>query len=136
MPEAGRHFLSDYSEPFLQTMAFPCLFPYGAGDVTGKDRKLDVTMTEANAHLLRYCVHEKNSTNPGYKYPFANHPSWMHWAQNTAERHRHNSQKSVYLNKNPKDDNLREEELEEIIREGGALGLNSSLEECKHLMQT
>ena len=43
----------------------------------------------------------------------------MHWAQNTAERHRLNGQRNVYLRKNPEDDNLTEEALRSILNEGG-----------------
>ena len=115
MPEAGRK-LNDYSEPFIRSMAFP----YGLEDVTGQDRKVIVSMTDSNAHLLRYCIRDRTERKEEYTYPFANHPSWMHWAQNTVERHRHQTQKSVCLKNNPGDQNITEEELREIISEGGS----------------
>ena len=54
-----------------------------------------------------------------WRYPFVEHPRWCYWAQNTAERHRINQQKEVYLQKNPDDANLTFEELKETIEEGG-----------------
>ena len=41
----------------------------------------------------------------------------MHQAQNTAKRHRINSQRNVCLKKNPADDNLTENELRDITNE-------------------
>ena len=43
----------------------------------------------------------------------------MHWSHNTAERHQINSQKSVYLQQNPTDAQLTEEDLTRIVRENG-----------------
>ena len=105
-------------------MAFPTLSPHGNGDATCKDRRHAVTLTEANAHLLKYCVMKTSfaSNNPlKYKYncPFPDNTTWQHWAQNTAEHHRHNTQKTIFLQKNPEDDNLSEEELKKIIYDGG-----------------
>ena len=119
--------LSDFSQPFIQAMAFPTLFPYGFGDVTGKDRDFEVSMTEANQHLLKYC----ERLGGKFKYRFAEHNTHMHWAQNRAERHRCMSQKLVYINKNPEDDNLTEEELQSMLDEGG-----SKLEKLVGRMQT
>ena len=42
----------------------------------------------------------------------------MHWAQNTAERHRINSQRNIYLKKHPEDNNLTEEALKSILHKG------------------
>ena len=114
MPPPGDS-MSDYSDPYIQSKAFPYMFPFGLGDVTGKNREHIVSMTDANKHLVKYCVFLDNR----YRYPFAEHPTWMHWAQNTAERHRHNSQKSVYLHQNPEDSNLTEEKLQEMVDQGG-----------------
>ena len=109
--------LSDYNTPSIQAMAFPTLFPYGTGDVTQKVRDVDVTMTDANEHLLKYAVERpKDSDLEGYFYPFVEHDRWMHWAQNTAERHRINLQKNVYLQQHPEDANLTFEEIAEILK--------------------
>ena len=55
----------------------------------------------------------------GWFYPFVEHDRWFHWAQNTAERHRINLQKNVYLRDYPEDANLTMKELGEIIKENG-----------------
>ena len=115
-PTAGG-LVSDYDCVGIQAMAFPTLFPYGCGDVTSKDRRVEVTMTEANPHLLKYAVYD--SENKVYFKPFAIHDRWANWAGDTAERHRVNGQKQVYLGKSPEDANLTEEELREIVRENG-----------------
>ena len=78
--------LNDYTYPSIQSLAFPLLFLYGAGDVTFRDRNITVSLTDSNRHLLKYSFHDPISDS--YVYPFAKHDRWMHWAQNTAERHR------------------------------------------------
>lgn len=114
-PTRGRH-LNDYSTPSLQAMVFPTLFPFGCGDVTKKDRSVSVTMTEANAHLLNYALRSADGT---LTFPFVKHNRWMHWAQNTCERHRAASQRNFYMKKNEQDANLSEEDLRKLVRDGG-----------------
>ena len=109
--------LSDYSTPYLQSMAFPHLFPFGDGDVTKKDRQFTVTMTNANKHLV--CYAHFNRQTEIWHYPFVEDARWVFWAQNTAERQRRNSQKTVYLAKNPEDANLTKAELREIVQGSG-----------------
>ena len=46
--------LSDYRTMFLQSMAFPSLFPYGFGDVRNGDKCAEITYGESNPHLLKY----------------------------------------------------------------------------------
>ena len=43
----------------------------------------------------------------------------MHWAQNTAERHRLQSLKNVYISRNPETANLTENELRQIVNDDG-----------------
>ncbi len=117
-------FVNDYSTTSLQIMIFPTLFPYGCGDVTNKDRSVTVSMTESNKHLLNYAIYDESEGR--FLYPFASHPRWLKWAQNTCERHRLNGQKDVYLTKNPEDGNLSEAELRRILESGGE-ELNSML---------
>jgi hypothetical protein len=110
-------FVNYYSTTSLQIMTFPTLFPYGCGDVTNKDRSVTVSMTESNKHLLNYAIYDESEGR--FVYPFASHPRWLKWAQNTCKRHRLNGQKDVYLSKNPEDRNLSEAELTRIFKAGG-----------------
>ena len=48
--------LNDYSQPFLQCMAFPTLFPYGKGDWFNRERNIEVSLTDSTKHLLKYAV--------------------------------------------------------------------------------
>lgn len=114
-PERGA-FINDFNHSNLQAKIFPTLFPFGVGDVTSKDRLVTVTQTESNKHLLNYVIPDGKGN---YRFPFAEHSRWMHWAQNTAERHRASGQRSYYLKKNPGDANLTEDELIDIVAENG-----------------
>ena len=116
-PAAVRN-LSDYGTPGIQAMAFPTLFPYGCGDATKKDRRVEVTLTDANQHLLNYAVWDPE--REVWFYPFAKHSRWAHWSQNTAERHRANGQKSVWLSKTNEAANLTEEDMANLVQQGGA----------------
>ena len=40
-------------------------------------------------------------------------------AQNISEQHRMDCQRDVYLNKNPEDSNLNENEVQEILKDDG-----------------
>ena len=107
-PEQTVH-ANEYTYPSIQSLAFPALFPFGKGDVSNNDRNIFVSLTESNRFLLKYCACDAKVGE--YTYPFATHDRWIHWAQNTSERHRVNSQKNAYLNQNPEDSNLTEEGL-------------------------
>ena len=111
-PEAGEN-LNDFDTPNLQAMAFPALFPFGRGDVTMKDRRTGVKLTESNKHLLKYAIFDRAKNL--WWYPFATDKRWMHWAQNTAERHRCQGQRGVYLDKTSEDANITEDELRLLV---------------------
>ena len=113
-PTQGRP-LNEYHTIYLQAMAFPTLFPYGVGDVTMKDRRTFVSLTDSAKHLIKYC----QLRNGKYEYRFASHPRWLHWVHNICERHRSITQRNVFLQKNKEDADLTEDQLREIIDEGG-----------------
>ena len=98
-------------------MAFSTLFLYGDGDITRVSRLIDVSLTISNKHLLNYAVPTQDQSN--YFYPFAEHDRWMHWSQNTAERHRLQGLKNVYMSRNPETANLTESELRQIVNDDG-----------------
>ena len=84
-------------------MAFPTLFLYAKGDYFNRERNIEVSLTDANKHLLNYAVKnekvENDELEPSYIYPFAEHDRWINWAQNISERHRIYNQRNVYLKK-------------------------------------
>ena len=94
-PSIGQK-VSDYSYEHVQSLAFPTLFPNGVGDYFGGEREVPITLGQSAAHLLKYAV---KSTDGEWIYPFVRHMRWLHWIQNTVERHRFNSQKLVFLQK-------------------------------------
>ena len=63
--------LNDYTYPSLQSMAFPTLFPFGCGDVSDRNRVSNVTLTNSNKHLLKYCI--RDSISDIFVYLFAKH---------------------------------------------------------------
>ena len=111
------HNLNDYSTPGIQSMAFPTLFPYGEGDVTKRSRLYDVTFTNAMKHYLNYSIY--SSQKKRLLFPYAMHKRWVHWAQNTAERHRFNGQRQVFIRRNEGVSNLTIENLRNIVQNNG-----------------
>jgi hypothetical protein len=82
-PECGQ-MLSDYTKLLLQALLFPTMFPFGTGNVTKKNQLTEVSLTESNNHLLSYGMKDEKERAA---FPIAQHSQWMHWSQNTAERH-------------------------------------------------
>ena len=110
----GTNILNDFSTPSLQCLAFPTLFPYGEGDVTRNSRIYEVTLIESIKHLLNYAVADPSDSNT-YFYPFVIHNRWMHWAQNTAKRHRIQGQQNMYMSRNADTATLNESDLRRLI---------------------
>ena len=137
-----RNAINDYNTPGILSQAFPCLFPYGKGDITTRDRRKFVTNTIGAQHYMKYCVNIKNARthledantnqqnrlphvynerdNPSpWIYPFVQHERFVHWIQNLVERHRASGQRSFWIGKNDRFANLSNENLLEIINERG-----------------
>jgi hypothetical protein len=74
-------------------------------------------MTDANRHLLTYAVWDQSKRC--YFYPFVRHARWAHWAHDTAERHRLNGQKSMFVKKHDNYANMTKNDLREMIQQGG-----------------
>ena len=85
------------------------------GDVTNKVRIFDITFQSSVDHLLKVAYKKDGE----WFYPFANDYRWIHWAQNTIERHRFTEQNSVYLEKKPEYSNISEQDLLDIVNNGG-----------------
>lgn len=81
--------LNEFKTTCLASMAFPALFPTGAGDPTDPARSRSVKPTDGMRHLLKFFRDGR--------YRFASHPRFPHWCQNMLERHRILSQAQVYL---------------------------------------
>lgn len=135
--------LNDLTEPGILARAFPTLFPYAKGDPTIKDRPHEVKMFMAARHFLKYAVNLKEAKehllsnyplteeqkvtakslwkegDHEFVYPFVESDRFIHWIQNTCERHRAIGQRSFWLNKNSDYANLSTEEMSTLIREGG-----------------
>ncbi len=141
-PEAGE-FVNDFETVGLLSKAFPCLFPYGnAGDPTFYDRLEPVSMDQAGKHFLRYCVNMKDAQDAlreqnlsedekrivdnlhragqsPWIYPFVQNDRFIHWMQNTTERHRAHGQRSFWINKNKDYSTMTTAEIENVIQGGG-----------------
>lgn len=97
-PALGNECIDEYNTPNILVCSFPCYFPFGNGDVTNKVRPLEVTLNEAIKHYNKYSV--KDPRTGELYYPLAENHKLMHLLQDMEERHRIQSQASVYLQKN------------------------------------
>ena len=82
-PKQGEKPLSDYNTPGMQSLAFPFLFHKQHGDITRGDREIKISRVEAAQNLLWYSIKRPDEYGGGYYYPFAVHPKWCYWMQNT-----------------------------------------------------
>ena len=141
-PTIGRP-VSDYNTIGLLSKAFPCLFPYGSGDVSCRDRIQFISEAIAAKHYVKYCINLRSAcdkiaqANPSlpvecldhiyhpskhpseWYYPFVSHERFPHWMQNLVERHRANGQRNFWLGRNDKFANLTNDELLEMINRRG-----------------
>ena len=141
-PETN-NFVNDFNTPGLFSMAFPYLFPYGRGDPTNRDRFAAVTKNNCGKHLIKYAVNIKKvqeillldenlsteerinvnklykTNEPEFIYPFVKHERFIHFLQNTVERHRAFSQRGFWLNRNSEFANMDENEMKTVISQGG-----------------
>ena len=112
--------LPEHTTENLYAQAFPTLFLFGVGDVTVGSRREYVFYTEANEHYFNYILKNTDSDgNSTTSFPFAEHPRWMYWVHNMAERKRCSGQRSIYIQRSPHDANLTEESLRRIVEDGG-----------------
>lgn len=115
-PKQGSEPVNEWATPFLMSLCFPTLFPFGAGDVTNPDRHHEISFSKAVTHYQKYCIIRDGKP----EWPCSDHPRWPHWARNVEERHRAVSQRSIYLELHPEDAQMTMEQLTKIVREGGA----------------
>ena len=136
-------FVNDFQETGLLSKAFPTLFPYASGDPTCRDRNAPVTMDKAGKHFLKYSVNLKDAqrilehtcvtdqernavkalyneeSNMPWIYPFVQNDRFVHFIQNTVERHRAFGQRSFWLSKNSDYSTMTETDIADLIKGGG-----------------
>ena len=110
-PGLHQNAINEFSTPYLATMCFPVLFPYGSGDPTNPARARNVSLTEALKHLNRFG--EFINGKPAWR--FASHPRFTYWGLNMKQRHQLLSQTSVYLQQHPGDANLTIDDLRSMV---------------------
>ena len=111
-PNIDQSPVNEFHTPYLATLAFPTLFPYGQGDPTYPGRQRAISLTDGLKHLLRYG--ELTSNNQWY-WRFASHPRFPYWGLNMKQRHQLLGQANVYLQQHPEDANLTVENMKEMV---------------------
>ena len=110
-PEREETPVNEHTDSLLLASAFPTLFPCGTSDVTcNLNRRDRVTFNEAITHYIKYYDPVRKS------YPFAKNSRFLHFIQDVDERHRIQSQASVYMQKNPEDANLTIGDLRGLVK--------------------
>ena len=141
-PETGS-FVNDFNSSGLYSMSFPCLFPYGKGDPSNRDCIIAVSENNCGKHLIKYAVNIKKvkqlllsdttltdderinvqklhrENDPEFIYPFVKHERFIHFLQNTNERHRAFSQRGFWLSKHSEFGSMDEIEMAAVINQGG-----------------
>ncbi len=111
-PEIAGQPINEFRTPYLATMSFPALFPYGTGDPTNPGRQRQVSLTDGFKHLIKY---GEVAADNLMCWRFASHPRFPYWALNMKQRHQLLSQARIYIQHNPRDANLSIEELREMV---------------------
>ena len=119
-PTMGRTPINEFQHPNLATKCFPTLFPTGRGDPTALDRIFPVSEADGFRHLLKYADHDDDGN---WRWRFASHARFTHWANNRLQRHRLLGQTKVFLQKTPEIANMRLCELRDAAARGQAHGL-------------
>ena len=113
-PEQGNS-LNNHYTMFIQSLAFPTLFPFACGNATDKDCLCEVDLAESNHHLLKYAIKNKQNINDDVK-EISHHYFFIYLCHIQGE---YTGPKSIYLQQNPTDVQLTEEDLTRILRENG-----------------
>ncbi len=87
--------LNEYNTPYLASMAFPTLFPYGSGDIFGADPHSNKkSFVQKFRYLLKFCEINDDGT---LDYRFAKHSRFVLWLYNLHYRHRTLAQGKIYI---------------------------------------
>ncbi len=111
-PDATGQAINEFRTPYLATMSFPTLFPYGTGDTTYPGRQRQLSLTDGFKHLVRY---GEVTADKLKSWRFASHPCFPYWALNMKQCHQLLSQAKIYLQHNPGDADLSVDDLREMV---------------------
>ena len=110
-PGQDENAINEFSTPYLATMCFPVLFPYGSRDPTNPARVRNISLTNAMKHFNRF----GEFVNGKSVWRFASHPRFPYWGLNMKQRHQLLSQTSVHLQQHPGDANLTMNDLRSMV---------------------
>ena len=106
-PAISKNPLPERTTHRIAAMAYPTLFPKGAGDPTNPalKRSKDITLAQKIQHLLFYIEDEnegrKDTTKKSYICRFARHPRFLFWALDMIQRERAGEQGNYMLKTDP-----------------------------------
>ncbi|RNA16317.1 ATP-dependent DNA helicase PIF1 [Brachionus plicatilis] len=112
-PNASQNTLNEYQNDSICSLAFPKLFPNGAGDPTKKARLKEVTESLAFKHLMKSAA--KSYKNCHFYYAWAKHQRFKFWAYDRLRRHRSLDQCKVFFKHNVHEANLSMNQLKSMI---------------------
>ena len=108
--EIGDRPVDDFNGVGLLAKSYPVLFPFGVGDVTcALDRRHDVTFSEAIKHYVKLFDVRRGC------YHFAPHHRFLHHIQDIDERHRIQSQASVFVKQNASDADMSVRDMTSLV---------------------
>jgi hypothetical protein len=111
-PQIDSKPLPEFGTPFLATMAFPCLFPYGRADPFGLDPHCN---QETFLNKIRHLINHTEVINFERVSRFQRHTRFVLWIYNVYYRNALMGQSDIYIQQNPKDAALTREMLLELL---------------------
>ena len=93
---------NEFSTPYLESLAFPTLFPDGKGDLTDNEqiRQISDNETECFASKLKHLIKFGEFKNGSWVFRFASHPRFGYEAYNMLQRKRLLNQANFYIKHN------------------------------------
>ena len=108
--EVGDRPVDDFNGVGFLAKSYPVLFPFGVGDVTrAVDRRHEVTFNEAIKHYVKLFNARRGC------YHFAPHHRFLHHIQDIDERHRIQSQASVFVKQNASDADMSVRDMMSLV---------------------
>ncbi|CAF1021150.1 unnamed protein product [Brachionus calyciflorus] len=112
-PQASQNSLDEFQTDAFCSLAFPKLFPNGAGNPKRKARIKDVSGALGFKHLMKSVA--KSYKNDEFYYAWAKHQRFKFWAYDRLRRHRSLEQCKIFLKHNVHEANLTIKDLRIII---------------------